>query len=128
VLDGGGYTATWTAVTAVRVRLLPAGDFRRLLDEEPGVRRHVLRSLAAQVRDREDGLVEAHYADAGARVAAWLARQPANPVRLPAQERLAEVVGASRVTVNRALRRLHRAGIIRVERGVIVVLDPERLR
>jgi CRP/FNR family transcriptional regulator len=127
VLDGRGYTATWVAATPARVRLLPAAEFRRLLDEVPAVRRHVLRHLAAQVRERQDGLVEAHSTGAAGRIARWLARQQGDLVPLPSQERLGEAVGASRVTVNRALRRLHQAGVIRVEPGRIIVLDRDRL-
>jgi CRP/FNR family transcriptional regulator, cyclic AMP receptor protein len=128
VLDGGGYTATWVAATPARVRLLPAVEFRRLLDEVPAVRRHVLRHLAAQVRQRQDGLVEAQSTGAAARIAGWLARQPGDLVPLPSQEQLGEALGASRVTVNRVLRRLHTDGVIRLERGRVVVLDRTRLR
>jgi CRP/FNR family transcriptional regulator len=64
-------------------------------------------------------------------VAAWLsraARRPGERVILPAaQAGLAETLGVSRVSVNRALRALARAGLVRVEPGAVVVLAPEPL-
>jgi CRP/FNR family cyclic AMP-dependent transcriptional regulator len=128
VLDGGGHTATWTAVTCARVRLVPAADFHRLLDDVPAVRHHVLAYLATEVRDRQERLLGAHYADATARVAAWLLAAGRERVRLPGgQQGLAETVGVSRITVHRALRRLSAAGIVTVRAGVVVVRDPGRL-
>jgi CRP/FNR family cyclic AMP-dependent transcriptional regulator len=76
-------------------------------------------------------LLAAAYGDTATRVATWLSGQAAEPgtrVPLPgAQEGLAERLGASRVSVNRALRVLARAGLLRIEPGAVVVLDPEGL-
>ncbi|AVT32550.1 MULTISPECIES: Crp/Fnr family transcriptional regulator [unclassified Plantactinospora] len=131
VLDGGGYTATWLAATVLRYRLVPAGELLRLIDDVPAVRRHVLGHLAGRLRDRQAELVRTSYADAGTRVAAWLvaaAGRSGRRVPLPgAQQGLAESVGMTRVTVNRALRTLADAGLVRVEPGAVVVLAPELL-
>lgn len=131
VLDGRGHSATWVAATRVRLRLLPGGDLLDLIDEVPAVRRHVLRHLAGQVRDRQAELASASFDDTTVRVAGWLARAAARAgprVPLPgSQEGLAETVGASRVSVNRALRTLAGRGLIRVEPGVVVVLAPDLL-
>ena len=45
-----------------------------------------------------------------------------------AQECLGEAVGASRVAVNRALRALAEAGLVRIEPGAVVVLAPGPLQ
>ncbi|WP_422773033.1 Crp/Fnr family transcriptional regulator [Plantactinospora sp. WMMC1484] len=131
VLDGGGYTATWLAATVLRCRWVPAGELLRLIDDVPAVRRHVLRHLAGRLRDRQVELVRTSFADAGARVAAWLvaaAGRTGRRVPLPgAQQGLAESIGMTRVSVNRALRALADAGLVRVEPGVVVVLAPELL-
>ncbi|GAB3964236.1 Crp/Fnr family transcriptional regulator [Plantactinospora veratri] len=131
VLDGGGYTATWLAATVLRYRLVPAGELLRLIDDVPAVRRHVLGHLAGRLRDGQAELVRTSYADAGTRVAAWLvaaAGRSGRRVPLPgAQQGLAEAVGMTRVTVNRALRTLADAGLVRVEPGAVVVLAPELL-
>jgi CRP/FNR family transcriptional regulator, cyclic AMP receptor protein len=131
VLDGRGYTATWTALTEARVFLLPAGDFSALLDDVPPLRRHVFAWLAGQIRDQQDDLLRAHFAGATTRIAAWLNRAAARAgtrVVLPgAQQGLAETVGASRVTINRALQALAREGLIRIETAAVVILAPEQL-
>ena len=128
VLGAGRYTATWLAAVRTRVRLLPAGELLALIDDVPAVRRHVVAHLARQLHDRQDDLVRASFGDTTARVAAWLAssdRGPGDRVILPgAQAGLAETLGVSRVSVNRALRTLTRAGLVRVEPGAVVILGP----
>jgi CRP/FNR family transcriptional regulator len=131
VLGTGRHTATWSAATRATVRLVPAADLRTLIDEVPAVRHHVLAHLVRRLDEGQEALVRAAFAGTTARVAGWLARAAARPgdrVPLPgAQAGLAETLGASRVSVNRALRDLARAGLIRTEPGAVVVLDPARL-
>ncbi len=120
VLDGGGHTATWLARARSRVRLVPATDFLDLLDDVPAARRHVLAHLARRPRDQQDDLVPASFADAVTRTAAWLVRAAGSGGRviLPgAQAGLAEAIGMTRVSVNRALRTLAAEGLVRVEPG-----------
>jgi CRP/FNR family transcriptional regulator len=127
VLDGGGHTATWVTTARSRLRLVPAAEFLALVDV-PSVRAHVFAHLAGQLRDRQEDLVLTSYADAVTRVAAWLLRAAAPRVRLPgAQQGLAETLGLTRVSVNRALRTLAGEGLVRVEPGTVVVLAPELL-
>lgn len=131
VLDGGGHTATWSAATRARLRFVPARALFALLDDVPAVRRHVLNHLARTVRDQQDELVRASFADVTTRTAAWLVRaasRSGTTVLLPgAQHGLAEAIGATRVSVNRALRALSAAGVIRVEPGSVTILAPELL-
>jgi CRP/FNR family transcriptional regulator, cyclic AMP receptor protein len=128
VLDGGDHTATWVATARSLVRMVPAAELHALVDDVPAARRHVLAHLARRVRDQQDDLVRAHVADAVTRTAAWLVRAAARRVVLPgAQEGLAEAIGTTRVTVNRALRTLADEGLVTVEPGAVVVLAPELL-
>lgn len=131
VLDGGGHTATWLAATRARLRFLPASELFAVVDDVAAVRRHVLTILSRQVRDRQDDLVRSRLADVTTRTAAWLvamAGRTGTRVILPgAQQGLAEALGASRVSVNRALRSLARNGLVRTEPGAVVILAPELL-
>ena len=131
VLDTGGHTATWTAATRARLRFVPARELVTLLDDVPGVRRHVLAHLARDLRHQQDEWVRASFADVTTRVAAWLARaagRSGSTVVLPgAQHGLAEAIGATRVSVNRALRTLAAEGLVRVEPGAVTILAPELL-
>jgi CRP/FNR family cyclic AMP-dependent transcriptional regulator len=127
VLDGGGHTATWVTSARSRLRLVPAEEFLALVDV-PAVRVHVFAQLAGQLRAQQDDLVLTSFADAPTRVAAWLVRAAAPRVLLPgAQQGLAETLGLTRVSVNRALRELASEGLVRVEPGAVVVLAPELL-
>lgn len=127
VLDGGGHTATWLATARTRLRLIPAAEFLAMVDV-PSVRRHVFTHLAAQLRQGQEDLVLTSYADATTRVAAWLVRAARPRVPLPgAQQGLAETLGLTRVSVNRALRTLTDEGLVRVAPGTVVVLAPELL-
>lgn len=131
VLDGGGHTATWLATSRSRLRLVPAAELLALLDDVPAARRHVLNHLAGRLREQQDDLVAASYADVQTRVAAWLVRAAStngSRVLLPgAQQGLAESIGATRVTVNRALRELATDGLITVAPGAITIESPELL-
>ncbi|MBB4904301.1 Crp/Fnr family transcriptional regulator [Actinophytocola algeriensis] len=127
VLDGGGHTATWLAVTRSRLTLIPAAEFLALVDV-PAVRHHVLTHLAGQLRQTQEDLTLTSYADATTRVATWLTRSARSRVRLPgAQQGLAETLGLTRVSVNRALRTLTEEGLVLVEPGAVTILAPELL-
>jgi CRP/FNR family transcriptional regulator, cyclic AMP receptor protein len=127
VLDGGGHTATWVTTARSRLRLVPATEFLALVDV-PAVRAHVFTRLAGQLRAQQEDLVLTSFADAPTRVAAWLVRAATPRVRLPgAQQGLAEALGLTRVSVNRALGTLADEGLVAVEPGAVVVLAPELL-
>lgn len=127
VLDGAGHTATWLTTTTSRLRHVPAAEFLALVDV-PAVRTHVFTHLASQLRTAQADLVLTSFADAPTRVAAWLVRAATARVHLPgAQQGLAEALGLTRVSVNRALRALTEEGLIQVEPGAVVVLAPELL-
>src|SRR5215469_3824805 len=128
VLAAGTHPASWVATTPGRALILSAPAFWTLLRQQPAVREHVLRYLARQVGQGRDALAARAVGAPGGRLARWLlaasAPDATMTVRLPAgQQGLAEELGLSRVTVNRALRQLARAGIISIRPRVIVVLD-----
>jgi CRP-like cAMP-binding protein len=129
VLDGGVASSGLLAVTAVAVRLLPASGFLRLLHEQQSVREHVLRQLARDVIADRRRLAQAVTLPAAARVAAWLnAQDPVDRVAWRgSQEQLARMLGLSRVTVNRALKRLTGVGAVGLTSRGIVIADRERL-
>jgi CRP/FNR family transcriptional regulator, cyclic AMP receptor protein len=132
VLAGTAYPATWTAATAGHALTLSAAQFRALLAEQRPVREHVLRYLAVEVSQVRAALSTRTLGPAAVRVAGWLlaasesAKTPL--IRLPAgQQGMAEELGLSRVTVNRALQHLLRIGAVRTRPRAIVVLDPAML-
>ncbi|WP_243740456.1 Crp/Fnr family transcriptional regulator [Streptomyces sp. 8K308] len=132
VIDGLGHTATLIAVTACEVAALPRDRFLALTDDVASVRAHVLRVLAAEARQQQARFTDAATLPAEARLAAWLLAEVAarrdTVVPLGTQQELAEHLGLSRVTVNRALHRLRRDGLIDVARRTVRVPAPELLR
>jgi len=118
LLDGAGHTATFTALTPCVVRAVPRARFTTLLDDSAAVRAHVLRLLAAQARAQQERLTDTATLPCEARLASWLldglSRDGADGhVPLPGGQReLADLLGVTRVTVNRALSRLRRDGLI----------------
>lgn len=132
LLDRAGHTATFTALTPCAVRAVPRAKFLALPDDSAAVRAHVLRLLAAQAREQRHRLTDAGSLPTEARLAAWLLKQLADNGRVSmpgGQRELAELLGVTRVTVNRALSRLRRDGLIgpAARDGGVAVLAPELL-
>ncbi|GAA3704155.1 hypothetical protein GCM10022224_082200 [Nonomuraea antimicrobica] len=130
LIDGGAHPATLTAVTPCAVRNLRRDRFLGLVDDAASVRRHVLRVLAGQARASQERFVAAATLPAEARLASWLLGEAAEHgvVTLPGgQEELAALLGVTRVTLNRALSRLRRDGLLTVTRGTVTLLAPELL-
>jgi CRP/FNR family transcriptional regulator, cyclic AMP receptor protein len=129
VLAAGPYPATWVATAPGRALILSARAFWTLLRRQPQVREHVLRYLAREVGQSRDALTARASVPPVSRLAHWLLAASASgttpTVCLPAgQQGLAEELGLSRVTINRALRQLASAGIVSVRPRAIVVLNP----
>ena len=78
-----------------------------------------LLAIPARLARRILALVETYGKSSGAGVEI--------SIRLP-QHELGELVGATRESVNKLLRRWSEGGIIRLEQGVLTVLDPAALR
>jgi CRP/FNR family transcriptional regulator, cyclic AMP receptor protein len=131
VLAAGTHPASWVATTPGRALILSAPAFWTLLRQQPPAREHVLRYLARQVSQSRDALAARVPGTSVGRLARWLAASASGArltVRLPAgQQGLAEELGLSRVTVNRALQQLARVGTVSIRPRAIVVLDPAKL-
>jgi CRP-like cAMP-binding protein len=136
LIDGASRSATIVAVSPVTVRLIERTTFTDLVEREPELAHGLLQALAEMVRATNERLVDLQTLDVPGRVAKWLL---ANAVQQPAvagcdvpftisQGDLAAEIGATRVSVNRALRSFERHEIVRSERDRIVLLKPDDLR
>ena len=137
LFDPGPRTATLTAVGDVRLREIDHETIVQWLQAYPEVAKHLLESLARRLRRTNDALADLVFSDVPGRVAKALIElserfgEPApGGVRVGhdlTQEELAQLVGASRETVNKALADFTNRGWVRREGRSVVLLDIARL-
>src|SRR6478752_3847612 len=118
LFDPGPRSATVTAVTDAEFASLSHEDLLRWLEGRPVVARGLLTQLAGRLRKANDVVADlvGRTADDGVHVHHDLT-----------QEELAQLVGASRETVNKALADFASRGWLRLEPRSVVIMDLERL-
>lgn len=137
LFDPGPRTATATAVTDVVVIGLGHDNLRPWLAGRPEVAESLLQALAQRLRRTNETLADLVFSDVPGRVAKLLLEladkfgQPGPDSVLVhhdlTQEELAQLVGASRETVNKALADFAQRGWIVVDQREVVLVDMERL-
>ena len=137
LFDPGPRSATVTAVTDTTFSSLSHEDLLRWLEGRPGVARALLAQLAGRLRQANDVVADLVFSDVPGRVAKALlrladrfGRSADDGVHVShdlTQEELAQLVGASRETVNKALADFASRGWVRLEPRSVVILDLERL-
>jgi CRP/FNR family cyclic AMP-dependent transcriptional regulator len=138
LFDPGPRTATATALSTLEYASLPHGSLRPWLANRPEAAEVLLAVLARRLRRTNSALADMVFVDVPGRVAKALLEMsgrfgsPATggAVRVEhglTQEELAQLVGASRETVNKALAEFAGRGWLRLESRAVVLLDPERL-
>jgi CRP/FNR family transcriptional regulator, cyclic AMP receptor protein len=131
-------TSSATAVTSARLAGLAHDDMRAWLSTRPEVAMHMLQALAQRLRRINDVKADLVFTDVPGRVAkALLDLAERFGVQTPegvqvshdlTQEELAQLVGASRETVNKALADFTARGWIQLAAKSVLVTDTDRLR
>ncbi|HZC25771.1 MAG TPA: Crp/Fnr family transcriptional regulator [Actinopolymorphaceae bacterium] len=137
LFDPGPRSSTVTAVTDAELLALGQDQLLSWLTGRPEVARGLLLQLASRLRGLNDQVADLVFSDVPGRVAKALldlARRFGKPADGSVhvhhdltQEELAQLVGASRETVNKALADFVHRGWIRLEQRAVVILDVERL-
>jgi CRP/FNR family cyclic AMP-dependent transcriptional regulator len=137
VFDPGPRSTTATAVTACELRTLEHDELIPWLTGRPEVAQGLLSQLAARLRRSHDVVADLVFSDVPGRVAKQLLelaqrfgdkRDDGMHVHHDlTQEELAQLVGASRETVNKALADFAARGWIRLEPRSVTILDVERV-
>ncbi len=137
LFDPGPRTATATVLTDGRLASLAHASLRPWISDRPEIAEQLLRVLARRLRRTNDALADLIFTDVPGRVAKALlelAERFGTPedsgVRVHhdlTQEELAQLVGASRETVNKALADFASRGWMRVDSRAVTILDAERL-
>ena len=130
-LDGGYNLATVTALTDAVVYALPVQVFRQIVREHPELAMALLEHLSGRVRQLCDAVEDLALYTVRTRLARCLLSPSdgdAPTARYWTQGELAAHIGTVRDVVGRTLRTFSREGLIRRERGRVVIVDPAGLR
>jgi CRP-like cAMP-binding protein len=137
LFDPGPRTATATAVVDSKLLALAHDQVIGWLKEHPQVSSQLLGRLAQRLRKANDVLSDLVFADVPGRVAKAIIElgqrfgtQKPDGLHVNhelTQEELAQLVGASRETVNKALADFATRGWVKLEPRAVIVLDYERL-
>ena len=138
LFDPGPRTASAVAVTDAVLAGLGHDDLRPFIMRQPEVAVHLLKALATRLRRTNDVVADLVFTDVPGRVAKALldlaerfGNRSEDGLHVHhdlTQEELAQFVGASRETVNKALAEFALRGWLRIEAKAVVLLDVERLR
>ena len=137
MLDGEARSASVETLAESELLALPAVDMRRLLAERPEISVKLIAALTRRLRETNERVARQSFQTVPSRVAGVLtqliAEETSSEGRLGVtirmnQADLAQLAGTSRESVSRFLATLERAGVVRVGRGRVTVLEPRRLR
>lgn len=138
LFDPGPRNSTATAVAETQLVGLGNEALNQFLAARPAVGRSLLAALARRLRRTNDSLSDLVFTDVPGRVAkALLDLSERFGERTPegilvahdlTQEELAQLVGASRETVNKALADFSGRGWLRLEGRAVMLLDTDRLQ
>lgn len=137
IFDPGPRTSTATTVTEVRAMTMDRAALREWITKRPDIAEQLLRVIARRLRRTNNMLADLIFTDVPGRVAKALLQlaqrfgaQEAGMLRVThdlTQEEIAQLVGASRETVNKALADFAHRGWLRLEGKSVLILEPERL-
>jgi len=138
LFDPGPRSTTATAVAPTRLLALEHDTLMDFAQSRPALSRHMLKALAQRLRRTNESLADLVFSDVPGRVAKALldladrfGQVTDEGVHVPhdlTQEELAQLVGASRETVNKSLAEFVSRGWIRLEGRAVLLIDIDRLR
>lgn len=115
---------TVTCVEAIFCR----GDIRGLLDASPHLARLCLEKTSWQLLETRERIIELLGGTLAQRLARLLITE-SDEQRLPmSQSQIAQMLGAQRSSVNRALRSFEDQGVLRLRYASVEIVEPERLK
>ena len=137
MLDGGVRSASVEALTDVDLLAVSAADMKGLLERNAEITAKLVIALTKRLRETNERISRQSFQTVPSRVAGVLSQLVAEEnaehgrdgvtIRMN-QADLAQLAGTSRESVSRFLAVLERAGVVRVGRGRVTVLEPHRLR
>lgn len=123
IFDGGPNPSTARAMSPVVCLLLPRNDLLALIRRHPDLAQAALSAMAGQLRELVVLVEDLAFRTVRARLARQLLVEAAEGAAELTHQELAERAGTVREIAGRALRRLAEEGLVRLERGRVIVLD-----
>src|SRR5215212_6985654 len=136
LFDGEPRTADATAVTRCHLLVLDRRDFLPLIEQEPSIAIRLLEVVSRRLRRTSEQVEDLSFEGVPLRLAKALLRlaelqgsaQQATPRILITQKALGQTVGLSRESINKHLQAWRQAGLIAIDKGACILLEPETLR
>ena len=138
MFDGEVRSASVEALGDGELLALPAGDVRALLSRHPEITVKLVAALVRRLRAANERIARQSFQTVPSRVAGVLSQLAADQasdgggsggdvtIRMN-QVDLAQLAGTSRESVSRFLADLERSGVVRIGRGRVTLLEPEKL-
>jgi CRP/FNR family cyclic AMP-dependent transcriptional regulator len=137
IFDPGPRTSSATAITEVRAVSMDRDALKAWITDRPEIAERLLRVLARRLRRTNSDLTDLIFVDVPGRVAKKLlglaqrfGTREGGAMRVThdlTQEEIAQLVGAARETVNKALADFAHRGWIQIEGKSLLICDSERL-
>ncbi len=138
LLDGQPRTADAIAIEDCELMVVQRRDIRQLLQQEPAMALHLLEVAGARLRYLSTKIEDTAFLDVAGRLAKQLlhmANLHGKPtadgtlVRLqPSQAELGQMLGTSRISISKHLRRWRDRGWVSLKRGVVIIKDTDALQ
>ncbi len=136
--DGGPYPATAATMVDSEIYLIRSEDFQDLVRRYPEVALKIIRLLGQRLRQSMELVRDLSFKQVPHRLAGLLIKLGEEYgaeagegvlIDLPlSRQELADIVGTSRETITRELKKMEREGMVEVDRRLITVKDFERLK
>ena len=134
LLDGHPRTADATAMTDCELMVIERRDFIPFLRSQPDLAIQIIEILCSRLRRTTEQVQDVTFLNLPSRLAKTLLRLTADtesPGAAPkvaiTQREISQIIGRSRESTNKQLRIWAKHGLIRLERGAVVVLHRDRL-
>jgi CRP/FNR family transcriptional regulator, cyclic AMP receptor protein len=133
LLDGQPRTADAVAMTDCDLMAITRRDFLRFVSAEPNVATKLIALVCERLRAADARIEEAALVSLPTRLARLLVQllednaTDDNKKLAITQQKISEMLGASRESVNKHLRAWAKHKVIAIKRGLIVVLAPQEL-
>lgn len=124
IFDGGPSPSSARAMSPVHCLLLARSDLLTLIENHPDMAFSMFRLMAGQLRELVGLVEDLAFRTVRARLARQLLTEAAEGTAALTHQELAERAGTVREIAGRALRRLAEEGLVQLQRGRVIVLDP----